>query len=182
MGLDLGSAAGRVTRIMQLFSRFGSSADTTVEQLMQMGVFTLQFYKDCLWHVVTVDSFLPCRVTPAISEHVMRRQSVTPCPLQDASLVFASSGDPNVFWPSIVEKAYAKLHGSYSSLQGGSVADALVDLTGLEQPHSQSNTIHMPPRPPAFPAPISTPFSNFVRWRGVEVGLARGRGRRWRRY
>ncbi len=48
---------------MQLFSRFGSSADTTVEQLMQMGVFTLQFYKDCLWHVVTVDSFLPCRVT-----------------------------------------------------------------------------------------------------------------------
>jgi hypothetical protein len=167
---------------MQLFSRFGSSADTTVEQLMQMGVFTLQFYKDCLWHVVTVDSFLPCRVTPAISEHVMRRQSVTPCPLQDASLVFASSGDPNVFWPSIVEKAYAKLHGSYSSLQGGSVADALVDLTGLEQPHSQSNTIHTPPRPPAFPAPISTPFSNFVRWRGVEVGLARGRGRRWRRY
>jgi hypothetical protein len=44
--------------------------------------------------------------------------------------VFASSGDPNVFWPGIVEKAYAKLHGSYVSLQGGSVADALVDLTG----------------------------------------------------
>jgi hypothetical protein len=34
-----------------------------VEQLMQMGVFTLQFYKDCLWHVVTVDSFLPCKVS-----------------------------------------------------------------------------------------------------------------------
>ena len=50
--------------------------------------------------------------------------------LQDASLVFASCGDPNVFWPGIVEKAYAKLHGSYSILQGGSVADALVDLTG----------------------------------------------------
>jgi hypothetical protein len=49
---------------VQLFSRFGSSAGTTVEQLMQMGVFTLQFYKDCLWHVVTVDSFLPCRVMP----------------------------------------------------------------------------------------------------------------------
>ena len=31
---------------------------------MQMGVFTLQFYKDCLWHVVTVDSFLPCKVIP----------------------------------------------------------------------------------------------------------------------
>jgi hypothetical protein len=53
---------------------------------------------------------------------------------QDASLVFASCGDPNVFWPGIVEKAYAKLHGSYSSLQGGSVADALVDLTGGARP------------------------------------------------
>ena len=71
----------------------------------------------------------------------MQRQRVTSCLLQDESLVFASSGDPNVFWPSIVEKAYAKLHGSYCSLQGGSVADALVDLTGLEQPHSQSNPI-----------------------------------------
>jgi hypothetical protein len=67
--------------------------------------------------------------------------------LQDATLVFATSGDSNVFWPSIVEKAcvsrrlrplmfcnmmrsYAKLHGSYAMLQGGSVADALVDLTG----------------------------------------------------
>jgi hypothetical protein len=49
--------------LAQLFSRFGSSAGTTVEQLMQMGVFTLQFYKDCLWHVVTVDSFLPCKVS-----------------------------------------------------------------------------------------------------------------------
>lgn len=47
--------------------------------------------------------------------------------------MFASSGDPNVFWPGIVEKAYAKLHGSYASLQGGSVADALVDLTGSVQ-------------------------------------------------
>jgi hypothetical protein len=54
--------------------------------------------------------------------------------LQDASLVFASCGDSNVFWPGIVEKAYAKLHGSYSILQGGSVADALVDLTGNATP------------------------------------------------
>jgi hypothetical protein len=30
-----------------------------------------------------------------------------------------------------VRLRYAKLHGSYAVLQGGSVADALVDLTGL---------------------------------------------------
>jgi hypothetical protein len=115
--------------VVQLFSRFGSSAGTTVEQLMQMGVFTLQFYKDCVWHVVTVDSFLPCKVRPLFclwQRHWWQRCDVE----QDASLVFASSGDSNVFWPGILEKGYAKLHGSYASLQGGSVADALVDLTG----------------------------------------------------
>jgi calpain, invertebrate len=33
-------------------------------------------------------------------------------------------------WISLMEKAYAKLHGNYFSLDGGSVGDALVDLTG----------------------------------------------------
>jgi hypothetical protein len=33
-------------------------------------------------------------------------------------------------WISLMEKAYAKLHGNYFALDGGSVGDALVDLTG----------------------------------------------------
>lgn len=33
-------------------------------------------------------------------------------------------------WPSLVEKAYARLHGGYAALACGCVADALVDLTG----------------------------------------------------
>ena len=38
--------------------------------------------------------------------------------------------DPNEFWMSIMEKAYAKLHGSYESCDAGLMNDALVDLTG----------------------------------------------------
>ena len=33
-------------------------------------------------------------------------------------------------WVSIVEKGYAKLHGSYFSISGGFVEEAMLDLTG----------------------------------------------------
>jgi hypothetical protein len=127
----------------QLFSRFGSSAGTTVEQLMQMGVFTLQFYKDCLWHVVTVDSFLPCKASAVLSVlwrlHMTLRRMHRSSSLRAVTPTFSGQASWRKRAPSCspssmcVHKSmlrYAKLHGSYSILQGGSVADALVDLTG----------------------------------------------------
>lgn len=52
----------------------------------------------------------------------------------DGSLLFARSDngtEVNEYWVSMIEKAYAKLFGSYHSLNGGTIDEAIYVLTGL---------------------------------------------------
>ncbi|KAG6548076.1 hypothetical protein Mapa_010510 [Marchantia paleacea] len=74
------------------------------------GIYTVRFCIQGEWVPVVVDDWIPCeaRGKPA----------------------FATSRKGNELWVSILEKAYAKLHGSYEALDAGVVQDALVDLTG----------------------------------------------------
>ncbi|XP_026537625.1 calpain-14 [Notechis scutatus] len=52
-------------------------------------------------------------------------------PVNEAGqLVFLSSVYKNLFWGALLEKAYAKICGSYEDLQIGQVSEALVDFTG----------------------------------------------------
>ncbi len=46
--------------------------------------------------------------------------------------VFTRAIEDNEFWPSLIEKAYAKLHGSYERLETLSLRETISDFTGLE--------------------------------------------------
>eukprot|EP00811_Abedinium_folium_P018273 NODE_2719_length_2158_cov_7.635647.p1 GENE.NODE_2719_length_2158_cov_7.635647~~NODE_2719_length_2158_cov_7.635647.p1 ORF type:complete len:479 (-),score=141.44 NODE_2719_length_2158_cov_7.635647:322-1758(-) len=77
-----------------------------------ISLFILRFYKHAQWQQIEIDDALPMD-----SQHA---------PLCATSEYFPFQG-----WPALIEKAYAKLHGSWEALGGGGhVEEALTDLTG----------------------------------------------------
>ncbi len=74
------------------------------------GVYCVRICKNGLWQNVVIDDYLPMH--------------------QQGRLRYASCRDKQELWVPLIEKAFAKAHGSFEAIVGGFVHEALQDFTG----------------------------------------------------
>ncbi|KAK0122001.1 hypothetical protein ONS95_010268 [Cadophora gregata] len=113
-----------------------------VEYDTKIGIYGFVFHRDGEWIISTIDDKLflksPDWDSPSVQRHLLEQTDREDVELEygktyqsgSQSLFFAQCRDQNETWLPLLEKAYAKAHGDYASLQGGWIGEGLEDLTG----------------------------------------------------
>ena len=87
------------------------------------GIYALRMFLNGLPRIVFIDDYLPVRVNDPLN--VGNELSIN-----NRQVMFCGLDRPEYFWCCLIEKAYAKLTGSYDHIVGGYEDAAMADLTG----------------------------------------------------
>ncbi|XP_058123076.1 calpain-A-like [Anopheles ziemanni] len=104
------ASCASLANISELFGQVVPKENVEFDVDDYEGKFHFRFWRYGKWVTIVVDDRLPVN--------------------GKGKLKYGRTSTEDEFWFPLLEKAYAKLHGSYEALVGGFGGDAMVDLTG----------------------------------------------------